>query len=101
MLEEAENPVLIAPVVVAVTMMTSQDGGGSGADLLGRFQLSAGDAARQLVELAPHAIHGLDALRLLERQALLGMNDKHADTGFVRGDFLNQCLWQVSASRRQ
>jgi hypothetical protein len=47
MLEEAEDAVLVSPVVIAMTVIARENAGGGGADLLGCLEASLGDTTRQ------------------------------------------------------
>ena len=92
MLEEAKDTVRVGPVVIAMTMIAGGDSGSGSADFLGGFEPAVGDTALQLFELRAHAVHRLDALRALERQALLGVDDEHAHARLVRSHLLDECL---------
>src|SRR5947209_2590653 len=73
--------------------MAGQDDTSRSADLFSRCEPARGNSPLELLKLAAHAIHCFDALCPLERQALIGVNDKHTDTGSGSGNFLNQRLW--------
>src|SRR6516165_10640145 len=92
MLKEAKDPVLVGPAVIAMTVIAGQDSRGRGTDFLRGLELTRSNAPFELLELDPNTIHTLDASRLFERHSVVGVNDKHPDTRFVGGDFLNQRL---------
>jgi len=92
MLEEAKDAVGIGPAVIAVSMIASEDLGSGRAGLLGSLELAVGDTPLQLFQSRAHAVHRLDALGALERQALFGVYDEYPHARLVRGHLLNQRL---------
>ena len=70
--------------------MAHQDGGRRRANLVGCLEFAGSNPPLQLFQLALHTIHGLDALCSLEFQTFIGVNDEHANTRVIGGDFLDQ-----------
>ena len=92
MLEEAKHAVVVGPVIIAVAMISSEHAGGGSTDFLGRLEPAVDDAPLQLFEPCAHAIHGLDALGVLIRQALFGVHHEHPHAWFLCDNLLNQRL---------
>ena len=92
MLEEAKHAVVVGPVIIAVAMILGERAGRGSADFLGRLEPAVVDAPLQLFEPCAHAIHGLDALGALIRQALFGVHHEHPHAWLGGGNLLHQRL---------
>src|SRR5260370_4358494 len=92
MLEETKDACLVAPAVITVAMIAGEDLCGRGADLLGGFEPPLGDALRKLLEACPHAVHGLRAVRAVERPAIFRLDDEHTHARLVRCHLLHHRL---------
>src|ERR1700751_4723928 len=91
-LEVTEHAVLVAPAVIAMTMVAVENTRGGCADLLGSLEPTRGDAMRQLFQLDAHTLHGLEAVAALERLSFLGVDYEHPRAGLFGGDLLNPGL---------
>src|ERR1700731_2565450 len=91
-LKETKDAVLQGPVIIAMTMIASQDSGCLGGDLLRSFEPPISDALLQGFEFRPYARHSFAALFALKVQTLLGMDNKLAVSWLFIGNLLNQCL---------
>src|SRR5215472_8019298 len=73
-------------------MIMGEDGGGRGANLLWRLELTRGNAPLELLEPDPHTFHSFQASCPFVCHSVIGVNHKHPDTGFVGSNLLNQRL---------
>src|SRR6201998_4313987 len=89
MLEEAEDAVLISPVVIAMTVVARENPARSSPDLLGRLEASLGDTSCEFLKPGAHALHRLHALAALEGLPFFVMDDEDPPPGRAGGDLLN------------